>query len=89
MADLVRGLSCLSLSSNQPNETDQTNQINQMNPSPATRRNLVIRAFNHRLCLAGKAKKLALTTCTRKLFTFLNEMRESETPWWVNVGQEV
>lgn len=60
-----------------------------MNPTPATLRNLVIRVFNQRLCLAGKAKKLALTTYMRKLFTFLNAMRESETPLWVNVGQEV
>ena len=35
----------------------------------ATRRNPVIRAFYQRLCQAGKAKKLALTACMRKLTT--------------------
>jgi transposase len=40
----------------------------------ATRRNSVIRAFYQRLCQAGKAKKLALTACMRKLLTILNAM---------------
>ena len=42
----------------------------------ATRRNPVIRAFYQRLCQAGKAKKLALTACMRKLLTILNAMLE-------------
>ncbi|BFU89283.1 MAG: IS110 family transposase [Nitrospira sp.] len=47
----------------------------------ATRRNPVIRAFYQRLCQAGKAKKLALTACMRKLLTILNAMVKSGTPW--------
>ncbi len=47
----------------------------------ATRRNPVIRAFYQRLCQAGKAKKLALTACMRKLLTILNAMVKSKTPW--------
>ena len=40
----------------------------------ATRRNSVIRAFYQRLLAAGKAKKLALVACMRKLLTMLNTM---------------
>jgi len=47
----------------------------------ATRRNPVIRTFYQRLCQAGKAKKLALTACMRKLLTILNAMVKSRTPW--------
>jgi transposase len=47
----------------------------------ATRRNPVIRAFYQRLCQAGKAKKLALTACMRKLLTILNSMVKSRTSW--------
>jgi transposase len=47
----------------------------------ATRRNPVIRTFSQRLCQAGKAKKLALTACMRKLLTILNAMVKSGTPW--------
>jgi transposase len=47
----------------------------------ATRRNPVIRAFYQRLCQAGKAKKLALTACMRKLLTILNAMVKNGTPW--------
>jgi transposase len=47
----------------------------------ATRKNPVIRAFYQRLCQAGKAKKLALTACMRKLLTILNAMVKSGTPW--------
>ncbi|MDI3464956.1 MAG: Mobile element protein [Nitrospira sp.] len=47
----------------------------------ATRRNPVIRAFYQRLCQAGKAKKLVLTACMRKLLTILNAMVKSGTPW--------
>ncbi|MBA5871268.1 MAG: IS110 family transposase [Nitrospira sp. CR2.1] len=47
----------------------------------ATRRNPVIHAFYQRLCQAGKAKKLALTACMRKLLTILNAMVKSRTPW--------
>ncbi len=47
----------------------------------ATRKNPVIRTFYQRLCQAGKAKKLALTACMRKLLTILNAMVKSGTPW--------
>jgi len=47
----------------------------------ATRKNPVIRTFYQRLCQAGKAKKLALTACMRKLLTILNAMVKNGTPW--------
>lgn len=47
----------------------------------ATRFNPVIREFYQRLCQAGKAKKLALTACMRKLLTILNAMLKTGT-WW-------
>ena len=47
----------------------------------ATRRNPVIRAFYRRLLAAGKAKKLALTACMRKLLTILNAMMRTNTTW--------
>jgi len=53
----------------------------------ATRKNPVIRAFYQRLCQAGKAKKLALTACMRKLLTILNAMVKSGTPWRGSMSQ--
>ena len=53
----------------------------------ATRRNPVTQAFYQRLCQAGKAKKLALTACMRKLLTILNAMLKSGTPWRAPVSQ--
>jgi transposase len=47
----------------------------------ASRHNPVIRAFYHRLCAAGKPKKVALTACMRKLLTILNAMLKHGTPW--------
>jgi transposase len=47
----------------------------------ATRYNPVIKAFYSRLCAEGKAKKLALTACMRKLLTILNAMLKQNTPW--------
>lgn len=47
----------------------------------ATRYNPVIRAFYERLCAAGKPKKVALTTCMRKLLTILNALLAHRTPW--------
>jgi hypothetical protein len=41
----------------------------------------VIQAFYQRVCQAGKAKKLALTACMRKLLTILNAMLKSGTAW--------
>lgn len=52
----------------------------------ATRFNPVIRAFYQRLCAAGKAKKVALTACMRKLLTMLNAMLKHQTPWTITVA---
>ena len=40
-----------------------------------------LRAFYHRLCAAGKAKKVALTACMCKLLTLLNALLRDQTPW--------
>jgi transposase len=47
----------------------------------ATKRNPVIAAFYQRLLNAGKAKKVALVACMRKLLTILNAMIRSKTVW--------
>ena len=47
----------------------------------ATRYNPVIKAFYQRLCVAGKAKKVAITACARKLLTILNAMLKHGTSW--------
>jgi transposase len=47
----------------------------------ATRFNPIISAFYHRLCNAGKAHKVALTACMRKLLTILNSMVRTNTRW--------
>lgn len=47
----------------------------------ATRRNRVIRSLYQRLLATGKPKKLALTTCMRKLLTILNAMVRTQTAW--------
>jgi transposase len=47
----------------------------------ASRRNPVIAAFYRRLLAAGKAKKLALTACMRKLLTILNAIVRDQKPW--------
>ena len=52
-----------------------------MNAMVAARFNPVIRAFYQRLCRAGKAKKVALTACMRKLLVILNAMLKHRTPW--------
>ena len=53
----------------------------------ASRFNPVIRAFYHRLCAAGKAKKVALTACMRKLLIILNAMLKHRTPWRTELVQ--
>ncbi|MGH7148982.1 MAG: IS110 family transposase [Nitrospiraceae bacterium] len=55
----------------------------------AARFNPVIRAFYRRLCAAGKAKKVALTACMRKLLIILNAMVKHRTPWRAELGQHV
>jgi transposase len=47
----------------------------------AIRHNPVIREFYQRLVARGKAKKVALVACMRKLLTILNRMLKDNTPW--------
>jgi transposase len=47
----------------------------------ATRYNPVISAFYRRLCAEGKAKKVAITACMRKLLIILNSMIKHKTLW--------
>jgi transposase len=47
----------------------------------ATKYNPVIRALYQRLLRAGKAKKLALVACMRKLLTILNAMAKNNERW--------
>jgi len=60
-------------------------QVLYMSALIATRFNPVIRAFYQRLCEAGKAKKVALTACMRKLLTILNAMVKHKTPWRITL----
>jgi transposase len=47
----------------------------------AVRYNPVFKAFYERLRTAGKAAKVALTACMRKLLTILNAMVKHHAPW--------
>ena len=47
----------------------------------AVRRDPHLRAFYQRLREQGKAKKVALTACIRKLAITLNAMVKNRTPW--------
>lgn len=47
----------------------------------AVRWNPVLKAFYQRLRAAGKAAKVALVACMRKLLTILNAMLKHRTPW--------
>jgi transposase len=47
----------------------------------AARFNPIINALYVRLCIAGKAKKVALVACMHKLLTILNAMLKHHTPW--------
>lgn len=47
----------------------------------ATRYNPVLKAHYARLLAAGKAKKLALIACARKLLVTLNAILRTRTPW--------
>lgn len=55
----------------------------------ATRYNAVIRSFYERLCIAGKAKKAAITACMRKLLTIMNAMIKYHSPWHLTPNQAV
>jgi transposase len=65
----------------------QVRAILYMSALVATRFNPVIRAFYQRLCAAGKAKKVALTACMRKLLTILNAMLKHRTRWAHPTGE--
>lgn len=52
-----------------------------MSTLSATRYNPVIRAFYQRLTNAGKAHKVAMTACMRKMSIILNTMIKNNTPW--------
>lgn len=47
----------------------------------AVRHNRRLRTFYRRLLARGKAKKLALIACARKLLTILNQLLHTRTPW--------
>jgi transposase len=47
----------------------------------AIRFNPAIGVFHERLIKAGKAPKVAITACRRKLLTILNAMMKNQTPW--------
>jgi transposase len=52
-----------------------------MSPLVAVRDKPVLKGFYERLRAAGKAAKVALTACLRKLLTILNAMVKPHTPW--------
>ena len=47
----------------------------------ATHLDPTIRVFYQRLCAEGKAKKVAITACMRKLLIILNSMIKHKTLW--------
>jgi transposase len=59
----------------------QVRAVLYMSAIVAARFNPVIRSFYQRLQRAGKAKKVALTACMRKLLTILNAMLKNRTSW--------
>jgi len=65
----------------------QVRAVLYMSAIVAARFNPVIRSFYQRLQRVGKAKKVALTACMRKLLTILNAMLKHRTPWRVVEAQ--
>ena len=59
----------------------QVRAVLYMSAIVSARFNPVIRTFYQRLCRAGKAKKVALTACMRKLLVILNAMLKHRIPW--------
>jgi transposase len=55
-----------------------------MSTLAAVRHHPVLKAFDERLRAVGKAPKVALTACMRKLLTMLNAMLKHRTPWHDN-----
>jgi transposase len=52
----------------------------------ATKHNPAIRTFYERLCASGKAKKVAITACMRKLLTILNALLKHRVSWNGNLS---
>ncbi len=65
----------------------QVRTVLYMSTLVAVRHNPVLAAFYQRLRAAGKAPKLALTACMRKLLTILNAMLKHQTRWAPVVAQ--
>ena len=63
--------------------------VRYMSTLVATRHNLVIREFYERLLAAGKAKKVALIACMRKLLTILNAMVKNQQRWQPRASKSV
>jgi transposase len=55
----------------------------------ATRSNQVIKEFYRRLLAKGKAKKVALVACMRKMLTILNAMARSNRPWDASLARRI
>ena len=45
------------------------------------RRNIQLKEFYTRLCHSGKAKKVAMVACMRKLLIVMNSMLKNNEPW--------
>jgi transposase len=65
----------------------QVRAVLYMGTLSAVRCNPVIRAFYHRLLARGKAKKVALVACMRKLLTILNAMLKNGTRWQPSLAE--
>lgn len=59
----------------------QVRAVLSMGALVAARFNPVIRAFYHRLCAAGKTKKVVVIACMRKLLIILNAILKHRTVW--------
>ena len=55
----------------------------------AVKHNPPIKMLYERLLVAGKAKKVALVACMRKLLMILNNMLKNQTDWSATYGQKV
>lgn len=55
----------------------------------ATKHNVQIKEFYNRLCLAGKAKKVAITACMHKLLIIMNAMIKHNQPWQPTTAFEI
>jgi transposase len=62
----------------------QVRAVLYMSTLAAVRHNSVLKAFYERLRAVGKAPKVALTACMRKLLTMLNARLKHGTAWHEN-----